>query len=170
MKTSTLITCALLAASITAFAADHDSKKFLAESAQDGIAEIRICKLALQKSQNADVKKFAQRMITDHTRMDNEIKALAQKKGLTLPTDPTIKQRLTYDTVSVLSGHLFDREFMSHNVSDHETDVKDFKEQIDQGNDPDVKAFAAQGLKTLQTHLQLSKEVEQKVKAAGEKK
>ena len=142
-----------------------DSGKFLLKAMQDGMAEVRLCQLALQHSQNDDVKRFAQRMIQDHTRTDQEISQLASRKGITLPQDVSEKQKLTYDALSKLSGASFDKEFMDHNVSDHEGDVKDFEEQIQKGTDQDIKAFAARTLPMLQTHLQLSKEVDGKVKS-----
>jgi putative membrane protein len=75
------------------------------------------------------------------------------------------EQKLTYDKLSAFSSAEFDKEFMSHNVSDHEGDLKDFKEQADRGTDADVKAFAAKTLQMLQTHLELSKQVAAKVKS-----
>lgn len=145
--------------------ANTDSGKFLSEAMQDGVAEIHVCQLALQRSQNDDVKRFAERMIADHTRADQEISQLASKKGVGLPQDVSEKQKLTYEALSKLSGAAFDKEFMSHNVSDHEGDIEDFEEQSQKGTDPDVKALAAKTLPMLQTHLQLSKEVNDKVKS-----
>ncbi len=149
-----------------AFAADaaHDSKAFLQEAEQDSIAEIKVCKLALEKSKNSAVRNFAQRMITDHSRMNREIQHLAQGKGVKMPDKPSVAQRAIYATLSATWGGVFDREFMSHNVSDHETDVKDFRAQSENGDDPEVRKFAATGLKTLETHLRLAKSVNEKVK------
>jgi putative membrane protein len=129
------------------------------------MAEIRVCQLTLQKTSNNDVKQFAQRMLEDHARTDKEIAELAARKGVSLPQDVSATQKLTYDKLAILNGAAFDKEFMDHNVSDHEGDVKDFKEQVDEGTDADVKAFASKTLQMLQMHLQMSKDVDNKVKS-----
>ena len=147
--------------------ANKDSSKFLSQAMQDGVAEIQVCQLALKQSQNPDVRSFAQRMIQDHTNADNEISQLATKKGINLETSPSAKQKLTYDALAQLSGAAFDKEFMSHNVSDHTEDIKDFQEQSQSGTDADVKSLAAKTLSMLQTHLQLSNQVKDKVKGSS---
>jgi putative membrane protein len=138
--------------------------KFLGEAIQDGRAEVQTCNLALQKSGNPDVKSFAQRMIKDHTATNNKIEALAKSKNIALPEGISVKQKATYELLSKSSGTRFDEAFMDHNVSDHETDVKNFTEQANGATDPDVKAFAAETLKTLKEHLQLARDVRAKVK------
>lgn len=168
MSRHILRTCLIFVGALTCLScssANTDSSKFLSKALQDGKAEIRVCQLALQRSSSNDIKQFAQRMIDDHTRTDQEIQELATRKGVTLPADVSAEQKLTYDKLSALSGAGFDKEFMDHNVSDHEGDVKDFKEQADKGTDADVKAFAEKTLQMLQTHLELSKQVAAKVKA-----
>jgi putative membrane protein len=142
-----------------------DSSKFLSKALQDGLAEIHVCQLALQRTGSDDVRRFAERMIQDHTRTDQEITQLASRKGVQLPQDVSEKQKLTYDALSKLSGASLDKEFMDHNVSDHEGDVKDFQEQVEKGTDADVKAFASKTLQMLEMHLQMSKEVDGKVKS-----
>lgn len=138
--------------------------KFLSTAIQDGRAEIQMSKLALQKSSNPDVKSFAQRMIKDHTAADKKIEALAKSKNITLPNGISAEQKATYALLNKTSGARFDELFMDDNVSDHEAAVKDFTAQANGATDPDVKAFAAETLKTLKQHLQLAKDVRAKLK------
>jgi putative membrane protein len=143
----------------------RDSAKFAAKAAAGGMAEVELGKLALQRASDPAVKEFAQRMVADHTRANSELKAVALKKNIQLPTDLTSGQKSKMDKLSKLSGAEFDKQYMSDMVKDHEEDVEDFKTQAEQGTDPDVKSFAAKTLPTLQSHLQMAQETAKKVGA-----
>ena len=153
------------AASVKDGSSNKDSSKFLIKAAQDGMAEIQICELALKQAGSADVKRFAQDMITQHGQIDREAARIAAQKNITLPTEVSAEQKSTFEEMKKLSGKNFDKKFMEHNVSDHEKDVKDYKEQMEQGTDTDIKAFAAKTLTTLQTHLGYATEINNKVKS-----
>lgn len=144
---------------------NKDSSKFLIKAVQDGAAEIQICELALKQADSADVKKFAQDMITQHGQIDREAAGVAAQKNIALPAEVSAKQKATFEEMKKLSGKSFDKKFMEHNVSDHENDVKDYKEQMEQGTDADIRAFAEKTLTTLQTHLGYSTEINNKVKS-----
>lgn len=126
----------------------------MTEAAQGGLAEVQLGQLASKRGTSNAVKQYGQRMVKDHTPVNNQLKQLAKKKGVTLPTklDSTnqqVKQRL-----SQLSGTDFDRDYSDQMLQDHQKDVSAFQTEAQQGQDPDVKAFAAQKLPTLQAHLQ----------------
>src|SRR5262245_7227107 len=91
--------------------ARHDDNAFAMTVAQNGMAEVALAKMALQKSKSTDVKKFAQRVITDHTKVDNELKKIAASKNIELPADAKPEQKQTHDRFMALSGAEFDREF-----------------------------------------------------------
>ena len=134
-------------------------RKFLATAMQDGIAEIAVCRLALDKSANPAVRSFAERMIKDHSNIDDAISRLAQSKNIKLPDDASLKQKATYELLKARSGSSFDETFMKHNVSDHEQDIQDFTDEAGGASDLDVKSFASTTLKTLQEHLELARQV-----------
>jgi putative membrane protein len=135
---------------------------FWTTAAQGGMAEVELGKLALQKSQNADVKKFAQMMITDHTKANDELKALAAKKSIVLPTDIG-DHKETVDDLSKLSGAEFDKEYVEAMVDDHEEDVDFFEDKSD-NSDADIKAFTTKTLPTLKKHLEAIKAIQSKMK------
>ncbi len=134
-----------------------NSSSFTTKAAQGGMSEVQLGNLALAKAQSADVKEFAQQMVTDHTKANNDLKAVADKKSVALPTDTNGEQKSTLEKLSKLNGAEFDKEYVKVMVEDHETDVKEFKAQADSGTDADVKAFAAKTLPTLQSHLDMIK-------------
>jgi len=133
--------------------ADHS---FVMEAAMGGMAEVELGKLASEKAQSEQVKQFAQRMVTDHGKANDELKTLAQNKNISLPTDPGAKHKATKDRLSKMSGAAFDKAYMQEMLNDHRKDVSDFQKESRSGKDPDVKAWATKTLPTLQEHLQLA--------------
>ncbi len=137
---------------------------FMTEAAKGGMAEVEMSKIAQTKAQNAEVKKFAAQMVTDHTKANNELKALAGKKTVTLPTELDAEHKTMAADMSKLSGAEFDRKYVDAMVADHEKDVKLFQAQADGGTDADAKAFAAKTLPTLKMHLDMIKAIQGKMK------
>jgi len=167
-----VLTAAVLALVPAGLAQDSANRmtadnNFAAKAAQGGLAEVKLGQLAEQHAESADVKAFGRRMVTDHTKANDELKALASRKGITLPTDIDAKDQATYDRLSKLNGAEFDKAYMRDMVSDHRTDVNEFKHESERGTDADLKAFASKTLPTLQEHLQLAETTEGKIK--GEK-
>ncbi|MEH1770688.1 MAG: DUF4142 domain-containing protein [Nostoc sp.] len=129
-------------------------RKFVTNAAQDGLAEVQLGKLALQRGTSDAVKQFGQRMVQDHTQVNNQLKQLATQKSVTLPTTIGRTNQLALRRLSALSGAKFDRLYINEMLQGHEKDVSAFQNEAQKGQDPDVKAFAAQALPTLQEHLQ----------------
>lgn len=137
---------------------------FMTEAAKGGMAEVELSRVATTKSQNAEVKKFANQMIQDHTNANAELKQLAGKKNVTLPTELDAEHKALKDKLSGLSGAEFDKEYVNAMVADHEKSVNLFKAQADGGTDADAKAFAAKTLPKLQGHLDMAKGMQGKMK------
>jgi len=137
---------------------------FLTEAAVGGMAEVELGRLASTKAQNAQVKSFAQMMITDHSKANDELKSLATKKNISLPTTLDAKHQSTVQRMQGLSGAEFDRAYVDDMVDDHEADVQEFEKQSSDNPDPDVKAFAAKTLPTLRKHLDAIKALQSKMK------
>lgn len=138
--------------------------EFMNKAAQGGMAEVELGKLAASKGANADVKKFGQRMVDDHSKANTELKTVAASKSVTLPTEVNAEQKAMMDKLSKLSGAEFDKEYVKGMVEDHEKDVADFEKQSVGGTDADVKAFATKTLPTLKSHLEMIKGISAKMK------
>ncbi len=133
---------------------------FATKAAEGGIAEVQLGNLAKEHASSADVKNFAEQMVTDHTKANDELKSIAAGKNITLPTELNAKDKATYDRLSKLNGADFDKAYMRQMVTDHRTDVAEFKREADRGTDADLKAFAGKTLPTLQHHLQMAETTE----------
>ncbi len=129
------------------------AEDFMRLAAQGGIAEVELGEVAASQALNGDVKKFAQMMVADHGKANAELKAVAAKKNFALPTDLG-SHASTLDRLKGMTGADFDKAYVDAMVDDHEEDVAAFQKQADNASDPDVKAFAAKTLPTLQKHLE----------------
>src|SRR5438132_4557948 len=127
-------------------------KTFMMNAAKGGMMEVEWGKLAAQKGQNTDVKKFGNRMVTDHSKANSELMALAKEEGVALPGAKSPGKWKS------------DKDYMDMMVKDHQGDLAEFQKEAQGGSDPDLKAFAAKYSKVVQQHLDLAKQTQSKLK------
>ena len=108
--------------------------KFVLEAAAGGMAEVSLGKLAAEKATNPDVKQFGQRMADDHSKANEELKAFASQKGVTLPAEVNPAAKAVEARLAKLSGAAFDKAYMQDMVKDHDKDVAAFKHALDGGS------------------------------------
>ncbi|MFP5392210.1 MAG: DUF4142 domain-containing protein [Gammaproteobacteria bacterium] len=150
-----------------ASALNKADQKILQEMAVANIDEIAAAKIAVNKSQSAEVKAFAQQMIDDHTKALNDVTTLAQTKGVTLPTEPDTKHKAAAAALEKLSGAAFDKAYMMQaGVGDHNAVQKKLQKNQTKAKDADVKALAAKMLPTVEQHLHSAHQLRDAQKAA----
>jgi putative membrane protein len=137
--------------------------QFATTAAKGGIAEVALGRMAATKAQDAGVKKFGQRMVTDHTKANDELNAAAREDGVTIPQGLSEEHKGDAARLSSLEGAEFDKAYMKLMVSDHEEDVALFEKEANTGKDTNVKAFAQKTLPVLKEHLQMAKDIQQRV-------
>ena len=135
---------------------------FMHTAAMGGMAEVELGKLGVANAMSSDVKQFAQRMVDDHSKANDELKALAAQKSVKLPAELDAKHKALQDKLAKQKGAAFDAAYMSEMVSDHNTDVALFQKESKSGKDADTKAWAAKTLPTLQEHQKMAKEIHAK--------
>jgi putative membrane protein len=139
---------------------------FAREAAEAGIAEVKFGQLAEDKGSSQEVKDFGKRMVTDHTKANDQLKADASKEKFTLPTDMSKRDQMAYDRLSKLSGTAFDRAYARDMVRDHRADIAEFMSESKNGKQEWTKDFALQTLPTLREHLKQAEEMLHKVEPA----
>lgn len=154
------LTFALVAGSMSvAFAAT--SNDFVDNAAQSGITEVEAGKLALQKSSSADIKTFAQHMVDDHTKANQQLMALAKKHDLEVPDDAALLDKAK-KAILEMRDESFDKAYANNQVNAHEEAVELFKKEASSSDNAELKAFATEKLPTLEKHLQMAKELQSK--------
>jgi len=131
-------------------------RDFAMKAAQGGMAEVELGNLAQQRGASEQIKEFGKRLVDDHTKLNNDLKDIAAKQGISLPTDLGPNQRQAVDKMAKLSGAQFDREFWSHAVKDHREDISELRNEADKGENPALKDFAASSISKLEDHLRMA--------------
>lgn len=137
--------------------------QFAKEAAQAGLLEVKLGELALQKSSSENVKTLGQHMITDHTKANDQLKALAASRSIDLPASLSAEGQAHYDRLSRQTGAGFDKAYTSLMVKDHQKVIAKFKTEASSGSDKELKSWAGQTLPTLEHHLMMSKEADAKI-------
>ncbi len=139
---------------------DLAEKTFVSKALQGGEMEVQLGQLAQQKSQSNDVKQFGQKMVNDHGQMaDKWFKPVAQQLGISEPKGLSKKDKKEIARLEGLSGEEFDREYITMMVKDHQQDLKEFKDEAQSAQNPNVKQIAQQGTHIIAQHLQLIEQI-----------
>lgn len=148
----------------TSHTASSSDKEFMERASQGGMTEVQFGNAAIIKGRNEEVKVFGQKMITDRSRINRELKDIAKQKGVTLSETMSVEQSQAFGNIPALSGAAFDKEYVKMMIKNRERDVAEFQKQADNGTDLDLKTFAAETLPTLKMHLQMIKDIQGKLK------
>jgi putative membrane protein len=136
-------------------------KAFVKKALEGNEAEIQMGQLALQKSNDDQVKQFAQRMVDDHGKMQEQLKPVAQQLGVKVPDGPSKGDMKKMDKMKALSGDAFDQAYIKDMVKDHKKDSSEFKQEAQNTQNPQLKQLATEGGQTIDSHLQQIQQIAQ---------
>jgi putative membrane protein len=141
--------------------------RFIDHAARGNQAAIDVGRLAEQKAESPEVKSFAQRLVNDHRKANEQLMQIAQKQGVELPTGLDEEQQDLRARLEKLDGAAFDRAFVDAEVKGHQKDVQYYQTESSHLQDPQLRSFAQQALPVLQEHLQMAEEAQSQVGASG---
>ena len=127
---------------------------FILAAAQGGMTEVKLGELAAANGTRADVKDFGQMMVKDHTAINDNLKALAAQKGVTLPDSLDAKHQGMVDRMTALTGSEFDDAYIKGMIKAHTKDAKSFKAESAATSDADIKSFLDKSIPVVEAHLQ----------------
>jgi putative membrane protein len=130
-------------------------QKFAKTAMEGGLAEVQLGQLAQQKASADDVKQFGQKMVDDHTRLNDQMKELAPALGVTPPTQLSAKHQALQTKLQGMSGDQFDKAYLKAMVSDHKKDSAEFKKEASTTQNAQLKTVAQQGSTVIDGHLQM---------------
>jgi putative membrane protein len=136
-------------------------KAFVKKALEGNMAEVQMGQLALQKSSDDQVKQFAQRMVDDHGKMQDQLKPVAQQMGVKVPDGPSKGQMKNMDKMKSLSGDAFDKAYIKDMVKDHKSDDSDFKLEAQSTQNPQLKQMVMQSDQIIESHLQQIQQIAQ---------
>ncbi|MCF0051121.1 DUF4142 domain-containing protein [Dyadobacter chenwenxiniae] len=155
-----LVTCVLLSAVLAfsdRFENDSPDKTFVLAAAAGGMLEVKLGELAMKKAVSAKCKDFGKMMITDHTKVNDELKAMAAKKQVTIPAALSPAKQQKFDSLAAQSGEKFDLLYMNMMIASHEETIGLFQNESNEGKDPDFKKWADSKIPALKHHLEMAK-------------
>ena len=134
-------------------------EKLVVQLAQANISEINIAKLAEEKSKNDQVKTLAKKMMDDHSKALDELKQLAQMKGMTLPTETDRQQKLVENRLTALSGEKFDKQYVEQIAERARKGEHKLLLQVGaKAQDMELKNYATKTLAVIESQQQLVKD------------
>lgn len=136
-----------------------DDATFVAAAASGGLLEVELGKLASDKVRMDSVKKFADRMVTDHGKANEALKTAARAANIPVPDKMNDEHQKAYDRFKSYTGTDFDRDYIRFMVKDHEEDVAAFARAAKEAKNPQIKDFAAATLPVIQEHLKMAKQL-----------
>jgi putative membrane protein len=136
-------------------------KAFVKKALEGNIGEIEMGKLALQKSNDDQVKQFAQRMVDDHGKMQDQLKPAAEQMGVKVPEGPSKGQMKSMDKMKALSGDAFDQAYIKDMVKDHKKDDSEFKQEAQSTQNPQLKQLVTESDQAIESHLQQIEQIAQ---------
>jgi putative membrane protein len=144
-------------------------KAFVKKAMEGSLAEVQMGQLALQKSNDDQVKQFAQRMVDDHGKMLDQMKPAAEQMGVKVPDGPPKGEMKKMDKMKGLSGDAFDQAYIKDMVKDHKKDDSEFKQEAQATQNPQLKQLVMQSSQIIESHLQAAEQLAQSKGAAKEK-
>ena len=127
-------------------------KAFIKDAAKGGMMEVAMGRVAEKNASDSEVKNFGARMVKDHGKANDELKALAKEENVELPAE---KEPGKWKS---------DKDYMDMMVKDHEKDLAAFEKEAKNGSDPDLKSFASKTAEVVRKHLEMAKEIDGKLK------
>src|SRR5262245_55186072 len=128
-------------------------RTFITDAANGGLFEVQSAQLILGSNADKSIKDMAQMIADDHSKANEELKAIAQRKGVTLPTTISPQQQTTMSQIKALTGQEQVDKFIDVQIKAHEDTISMFEESVTTLKDSELKAFAQKALPTLRKHL-----------------
>lgn len=138
--------------------------EFAKKAALGGMTEVEASQLAVTKSTNPQIKDFARMMVTDHSKANEELKAIAKMKNMSLPASLDEEHQKKVDELNKKTGSDFDQAYVSLMVDDHKETLELMQEEAKDGKDSDLKAFAVKTAPVVQAHLDMITKIRDSMK------
>ena len=142
----------------TMASSEHDAE-FATEAAAGGMSEVEFGKAALTKSTNAKVKEFANMMVNDHGKANQELMLIAKSKNISLPTTLDEKHQKALTDLNSKNGADFDKKYVDLMVDDHQKTLDLMEKQSEHGMDAELTAFAKKTAPIVKAHLEMIKNI-----------
>ena len=133
-----------------------NDNEFMMTAAHSDQNEIQQSKMALAKGVTGMAKDMANKMIADHTKSTADLKQIAAKKSVTLPTDMDAEHKAMAPAMEKLSGKAFEQQYIKQMVADHQKTANTMAAHQQMTKDPALQGFITKTLPVVESHLQMA--------------
>jgi putative membrane protein len=144
--------------------AASEDVKFIEKAASGGMHEVQLGRLASERASDPEVKKFGEMMVTDHTKVNQELAAVAEQMGVKVPTHQNAEHQAEFNKFNTLKDRTFDQAYIKHMVEDHQKDVQEFKKAGESAKDSRLRNFANKTLPVIREHLTKAEQIASRLK------
>lgn len=135
----------------------NKEKQFLNKALVGNTVQVMMAELAIKKTENPDVKSFAEKMVAEHKKANSELSEIDDAHGSSVPSpNPTGEDKAQYAQMTSLSGTAFDTAYAKRAVTTHEEDIKEYQQAKADTNDKMLMAYIDKTLPHLEKHLQMA--------------
>ncbi len=135
---------------------DHD---FVTKATESGLAEVELAKVAKQKASSAEVREYADKLQSDHKKATDKLLNLVKGSGIDVPKRLSESHRMLIDRMSKIGDDRFEREFMTTQIKEHESDIKLYRSEAEHGGNDELKKLAAETADLLQKHVEMARTI-----------
>jgi putative membrane protein len=140
---------------------DENAKEFMKESASGSMMEVQLADVAMQKTQNQEVRNLAQTIKTDHEQLNSQMEQLAQQKQVMLSDSLMDDHRKKVEDLQQKSANEFDKAYVDMMVKDHKDDIDKYEKMRDDTQDSDLQALINNSIPVLQKHHDQAKQLQE---------
>jgi putative membrane protein len=137
--------------------------RFVVKTAQANLAEVQMSAWAKEHALSDEVRAFAAKVLDDHTKLADELRALAAKESATLVADLDPKDEIEIERQKTLEPNLLDRAYMREAMKWHLREAEAFRREIDTGREPNLRTWAARMLVQIQAHIKQGEDTERAI-------
>lgn len=139
--------------------APYNDEQFVRNAAEASMSQVDIGKVAEQRSQNPEVKKFAQMMVEEHAKLTEQLKQMGMSENINLPTSVSRDDANAHRSLNTMNGPNFDRAYLERVSSELHRQLGAFERGASLGTKPALKEYAQRTQPTLESELQQVKQL-----------
>ncbi|KQS30942.1 DUF4142 domain-containing protein [Dyadobacter sp. Leaf189] len=152
-------TTVIMLAAVSGLRLDSPDQQFVLKAAEGGMLEVQLGNLAAKNGVSPKVKEYGKMMVKDHTKVNDELKALAKKKQIQIPAGLGKAAKQQYDSLAAMKGEPFDMLYMNMMIASHEQTIGLFQTESNKGQDNELKSWADAKIPALKHHLEMAEEL-----------
>jgi putative membrane protein len=134
-------------------------RRFFRNAYSDATAEAAIGEMAARKATSAPIQQLGQKLAADSSRQLSDLKAVAQKNGIPLPTGMEKSQQTEVSRLAGLQGTAFDHAFLTHVRAREQRMLGEMQREARSGKNADLRSYAGGEIAVVRGHVDQARNI-----------